>query len=94
MEFIADQYYGWLMREAPDNRWIPLLKVLFGYLLLLILGSLAVLIGLGKVEATSSYGLDIILGGLLTMAGAFSGWCFEKRDRQQDYPDPPSPPHE
>lgn len=62
---------------TPDSRWIPFLKVLFGFLLLSILASLAAIIGLGKVEEKTSYGLNIILGGLLTLAGGFANWCFD-----------------
>lgn len=66
---------------TPDPRWLPFLKVLFGFMLLVILASLAAIIGLGKVEAASSYGLDIILGGLLTLAGGFCQWCFKTADK-------------
>lgn len=70
---------------TPDPRWLPFLKVLFGFLLLVVLAGLAAIIGLGKVEAASSYGLDIILGGLLTLAGGFSQWCFStKKENNSD----------
>ena len=69
---------------TPDPRWLPFLKILFGFLLLLILASLAAVIGLGKVESTTSYGLDIILGGLLTLAGGFAQWCFKAPDKSTD----------
>lgn len=62
---------------APDQNWLPFLKVLFGFLLLLILGILSAILALGKVEATTSFGLDIILGGLLTLSGGFAGWAFQ-----------------
>lgn len=52
------------------------LKMIFGFLLLTILAALAACIGLGKVEAHTSYGLDTVLGGLLTMAGGFVQWSF------------------
>lgn len=55
------------------------MKMGFGYILLLVLAALAAIIGLGHVEAKDSFGLDIILGGLLTLAGAFSGWAFKER---------------
>jgi hypothetical protein len=66
------------MIKAPDPRWIPFLKLGLGLILMMTLTILAIVIGLGKVEASSSYGLDIIVGGLLTLAGGFSSWCFEK----------------
>jgi hypothetical protein len=66
-------------RKPPDRDWMPFLKMGFGYLLLLTLGTLAGIIGIGHVEAKTSYGLDIILGGFLTLAGAFSGWAFKEK---------------
>lgn len=65
--------------NPPDRGWLDFGKLLFGFLLLLILATLAVIIGVGKVEATTSFGLDIILGGLLTLSGAFCGWCFKEK---------------
>jgi hypothetical protein len=62
---------------TPDPAWIPFLKVLFGYLLVLTLAVLACIIALGKVEAASSFGLDIILGGLMVLSGGFANWCFK-----------------
>lgn len=68
------------MRDAPHSDWIPFFKLGFGYLLLLVLGALAAMIAMGKVEMNSSYGLNILLGGFLTLAGAFSGWAFKEKD--------------
>lgn len=67
------------------EKWLPLLKMVFGFLLLVILAALAGVIALGKVQAATSYGLDIILGGLLTMSGGFVGWAF--RDTKKDDPE-------
>ena len=50
--------------------------------MLIILAILATIIGLGQVKNETSYGLDIILGGLLTLAGGFVGWAF--RDTKED----------
>lgn len=50
--------------------------MLFGFLVLVVLAVLAAFIALGKVEQTTSYGLDIILGGLMTLAGGFASWAF------------------
>lgn len=61
---------------APDQGWLPFLKVLFGFLMLLVLAVLAAIMALGRIEATTSYGLNIILGGLLTLAGGFAQWAF------------------
>lgn len=62
--------------DAPNPGWLPFLKIVFGILLLIIIATLSAVIALGKVEATSSHGLDTLLGGLLTLAGAFSNWAF------------------
>jgi hypothetical protein len=72
------------MTAAPDSGWLAFLKMAFGFTLLIILGSLSYIIAIEKVHADSSYGLDIILGGLLTLSGGFVGWAFrEKTDPAQ-----------
>lgn len=70
--------FGWLTKAipAPDPGWMPFVKIAFGFWILVVLATLAAIIALGKVHAESSFGLDIILGGLLTLAGGFSGWAF------------------
>jgi hypothetical protein len=76
------------MLQPPNPAWMPYLKMIFGFMLLIILGSLAAVIAIGKIEATTSYGLDLIIGGLLTLSGGFVGWAFrEKQDG--DHPAPP-----
>jgi hypothetical protein len=40
------------------------------------LGSLAVVIGLGHVEERTSFGLTQIVNGLLMLASAWSQWAF------------------
>lgn len=57
-------------------------KMIFGFCLLLILGLLAAVIALGKVEMQTSYGLNIVLGSLTTLSGAFAHWAFSSKDRQ------------
>lgn len=64
------------MIEAPDHKWLPFLKLVLGYCLVLMLGVLAATFGLGKVEAQSSFGLQEILGGLLVLSGGFTQWAF------------------
>lgn len=64
------------MGNAPDARWLPFMKVTFGFLLLLLLTILALAIGLGKVQQETSFGLQDILGGLLVLSGAYSQWAF------------------
>jgi hypothetical protein len=60
---------------------MPFVKISFGFCILLVLAGLAAIISLGRVHAESSFGLDIILGGLLTLSGGFAGWAF--RDPQR-----------
>ena len=62
--------------SAPDPGWIPYLKMVFGILLLILLAALALVIGLGKVEQSTSFGLQDILGGLLLLSGAYGQWAF------------------
>lgn len=70
---------------GPDQRWLPFLKMGFGFLVLFMLAALAGLIALGKVEAKSSFGLEGILGALGVLAGGFSQWAFTPgRDINED----------
>lgn len=55
----------------------------FGLVLMLMLGGLALAIGLGKVQQDSSFGLQDILGGLLVLCGSYSQWAFGGRDKGQ-----------
>jgi hypothetical protein len=61
---------------APDPGWIPFLKIVFGYLVLLTLVILAGVIALGKVEEHTSFGLAGIIGALSVLAGGFAQWAF------------------
>jgi len=51
-------------------------KMVFGFLALVVLATLAAIIALGKVHQETSYGLDYILGGLTMMTGGFANWAF------------------
>ena len=51
-------------------------KMIFGFLLLVILAILIGMIAIGKVEQQTSYGLEGIIGALATLAGAFGNWAF------------------
>lgn len=64
------------LKAAPDEKWLPFLKMVFGGLLLVILASLSAIIALGKVEQSTSHGLDSLLGGLLVLSGGFAQWAF------------------
>jgi hypothetical protein len=61
---------------------MPFVKIGFGFALLLVLAILAVCIALGTVRADTSFGLNIILGGLLTLSGGFAGWAFQGTSKQ------------
>lgn len=76
------------MREirAPDAAWMPFVKVIFGFTVLLILAVLAIIIALAKVKEKNSFGLGIILGGLLTLATGFAGWAFRVSNKNGGKP--------
>lgn len=61
---------------SPVDRW----KLIFGFCLLGALLVLAVVVGLAKVSAETSFGLDRIITGLLMLASGFATWAFG-RDR-------------
>lgn len=69
--------------NAPDPAWIPFLKLVIGLMMFLSLVALASIIGLGKVEQASSYGLQDVLGGLLVAFGAWSQWAFSGRNKDE-----------
>lgn len=52
------------------------LKVYFGFLLIVLLTILAAILGIGKVEQSTSFGLQDVLGGLLVISGSYANWCF------------------
>lgn len=52
------------------------LRMLFGFLLLVLLTALAAAIALGHVEEKSSFGLQFLLGSLSSLAGGFGQWAF------------------
>lgn len=62
---------------------IDRLKMLYGFLLLLLLAILAVVIALGKVEQQTSYGLLPIITALATLSGAFGNWAFKDSDKDK-----------
>lgn len=53
-------------------------RMRYGYCVLGVLGILAGLIAIGKVQQATSYGLDYILGGLGGISAAFAGWAFSQ----------------
>lgn len=55
---------------------IIFLKMLFGFYLLTIFAALIIIIAIGHVMKESSYGLDLLIGGLLVLSGGFAHWAF------------------
>jgi hypothetical protein len=51
-------------------------RMIFGFVLLALLSTLAAVVALGRVHQESSYGLDYILGSLATLSGGFAQWAF------------------
>jgi hypothetical protein len=64
--------------------------MVYGYLLLVILGFLAARIALGHVEEATSYGLNIVLNTIGILAGGFTQWAFGTPRAAKD--EPPAPP--
>jgi thiol:disulfide interchange protein len=62
--------------KSPDPGWLPFVKMIFGFLMLLVLALLAALIALGDVRQDTSHGLTYILGGLTVLSGQFAQWAF------------------
>ena len=58
------------------------MKILFGFLLVLALATLAAIIALGHVEQATSFGLSYVLGGLTAIAGGFANW-FGQVDKKE-----------
>ncbi len=61
-------------------------RMLFGFAILLVITSLALIIALGKVEQGTSYGLEIVLGSLATLSGAFAQWAFSRLNDEEKKP--------
>ncbi len=62
-----------------------LLRMVFGFSLLLILAGLALAIAVGHVEEKTSYGLMPLLTALATLSGGFAQWAFSTgKDRDKE----------
>jgi hypothetical protein len=59
-------------------------RMIFGFCILAVLGGLSGVIAIGHVSQESSYGLDIALGALATLAGAFAQWAFGRHDQKPE----------
>ena len=85
------RWYAGALRERWYMDPVDKLKMVFGFMLLLGLLSLATLFAVGKVEEKTSFGLMPIVTTLSTLAGLFGGWAFREK-RPSDAPPPPEPP--
>lgn len=67
------------LKDWPNEK----LKLVFGFLLLIVLALLAATVAIGHVHQEASYGLDYILGSLSTLSGGFVTWAFthKKEDK-------------
>ncbi len=74
----------WNWMPTPDAKWLPFMKMGFGFLLLLLLVGLAMVIALGHVEEKTSYGLQFILGGLSTLSGGYAQWAFSRPSTEEE----------
>jgi len=66
-------------------------RMIFGFVLLLILAILTGAIALGKVEEKTSYGLMPLVTTFSTLAGPFANYAFGRREKGKDDGDHPSP---
>lgn len=60
------------------------LKMAWGFLLLFIVAFLIGLIAIGKVEQSTSWGLDRVLDLLEVLGGGWAAWTFATKDRPKD----------
>jgi hypothetical protein len=58
-------------------------RMIFGFCLLGIFAILALAIAFGRIEETTSFGLQPILGGLTGLGGAWGVWAFSKKDDEK-----------
>ena len=65
-----------MFNKAPDQGWLPFMPWLFGILITIIVGVLATLIALGKVDKETSAGLEYLVGGLSSVLVSFGTWAF------------------
>ncbi len=74
--------YVWLIfSKTHEPAWT------FGFLIIGVVFTLAVIIAVGKVEQNTSHGLDIILGSITTLVGGWSGFKFAKDYYDKKPPD-------
>ena len=59
------------------------LRMIFGFCLLGIYAILALAIAFGKIEETTSFGLQPILNALSGLSGAWAVWAFASKRRRE-----------
>jgi hypothetical protein len=67
--------------NMTDDRLKVVLAYAFGFCTLGAYFSLAVIIAIGKIEESTSFGLPIVLGALGPLGGAFVGWAFGRSEK-------------
>jgi len=55
-----------------------------GFALTVVLAILVIVIGLGKVEEKTSFGLQFPLNGLVILASQFAVWCFMSKKEPKE----------
>ncbi len=51
-------------------------KMIYGFTILIVLGTIAITVGLGKVEQATSFGLQEIVTALVILSAGFAHWAF------------------
>lgn len=59
-------------------------RMIFGFCLLGIYAILALAIAFGRIEETTSFGLQPILGGLTGVGGAWGVWAFANKKNDDE----------
>lgn len=69
---------GWVIYRwgSTGHLSIDVLKLLFGYTLLIVICLFGIIVISTTVTAEANHGLDLILGMLNGLAGAFGVWAF------------------
>lgn len=64
--------------SAPDPKWLPFAKMLYGGFLTAAIVTFGIIIAIGKVSKETSYGLEGIIAGLAYIAAQFASWAFQR----------------
>lgn len=78
LAFVSLHFREYHRKMKPD-----ILRMVFGFSLLMILAGIALAIALGHVEEKTSYGLMPLLTSLSTLAGIFAQWAFGGKDKSE-----------